>query len=123
MNLEAAGAKFDSWDAVKQSQKLFDEKMSLDGLNEGVHAYVAVGIAFGVRYPEVVERCYRSQYSPEKWEEGKRLGVVSGESKAIPIEDRENDLMALAAVFLTTRRPGIVLDPAGLGRYAPEVNG
>lgn len=91
-------------------------KMKPEQAYKNLWGAVSSGIGFGSAFPELTERLWKAAYEQEipsaKWEDMRRLGVVSG--KEIPgpytLARREQELLSLVELYVSTSRPELLPD-------------
>jgi hypothetical protein len=91
-------------------------KMEPEQAYKNLCGALSTGIGFGSAFPEFTERLWKDAYEQpiprDKWEDMKRLGVVSGDEIPPPysITKREEELRSLVELYVSTSRPELLSD-------------
>jgi hypothetical protein len=91
-------------------------KMEPEQAYKNLWTALSTGIGFGSAFAELTEKLWTAAYEQptprDKWEEMRRLGVVSGEEipPPYPIAKREKELQSLVEVYVYKSRPELFFD-------------
>jgi hypothetical protein len=103
-----------SLDAIK---RVDNEKIPLEQTDGTLKMFVLEGIGFGAKFPELTERMWKQTYETfdlEAWDTARRYGLdVPEEPTPLPLEQREQEVLAEVAVYATEHFPELV-EPLGL---------
>ena len=97
--------------------RMAKKKIPLKELAPLFEGFMLEGVAFGAAFPELTERMWRGTYEtfdPEARELARRYGVdVPEQFTPVPLEQREQEVLAEVAVYSTEHFPELV-EPLGL---------
>jgi hypothetical protein len=108
---------------IKEMQKIFNQKVSLEIATDKARIYGLEGIGFGSSFPELTERMYKNAYEnvdTDMWANARKMGVdIPEKPDFIPLEEREKEILATVAGYTSEFYPEL-LDPLDLRSYVEE---
>lgn len=99
----------------RKIQKIFDEKVDLEGIERIIFPPLLQGIYFGSSFPELAERMYRKAYEEDRdfWAR-KWYGVtVPEELKTWNFEETQKAVLQVVAIYASKHYPEVI-GPLGL---------